>query len=428
MPLFRCYRVDSPTIRHAHMLISAYAWAMRTYSYKAKLNAHTHQNLAEFLTQQRLLYNGALQERIDCYQKTGRSIGLYDQRGSLTTLRRDDEWFRKFDRWCQDSALVRVDRAFQRFFRQGRGFPRFKSYRRGVMSFETLHKKPTFNGKYGYVKLKGIGRFRWRQDHRCDDRSKVKVLRVVQRPTGIFIQLVCDDKPQRLGLNQAIGIDVGVHLRAALSDGTVFPRHTPDRVEIRRLQRALSRCEPGSNGRKKRRQALARVCYRARVRRHNDLHRLTSEIVKHHGKWIAVEDLDIQAMTASATGMETCPGCQVKQKTGLNRSILDQNWGTFIMQLDYKAASAGGQLVRVDPKHTTQQCSSCGGLPDKALTLNDRWYQCEHCGYRDDRDVNASKNVLLKGLALFDAGGSLPAVSATGRQNQDISPDRHGTV
>ena len=132
---------------------------MITYTYKAKLNAHTHRNLAEFLTQQRLLYNGALQERIDCYQKTGESVGLYDQRGSLTTIRHTDEWFRKFDRWCQDSALVRVDRAFKRLFREGRGFPRFKSVKRGVMSFETLHKKPTFNGKYGYVKLRGIGRF-----------------------------------------------------------------------------------------------------------------------------------------------------------------------------------------------------------------------------------------------------------------------------
>ena len=204
--------------------------------------------------------------------------------------------------------------------------------------------------------------------------------------------------------------------------------HTPDRADIRRLQRALSRCEAGSNGRKKRRQTLARACYRARVRRHNALHRLTSEIVKHHGKWIAVEDLDIQAMTASAAGTIESPGRQVQKKSGLNRSILDQNWGTFIAQLDYKAASAGGQLVRVDPKHTTQRCSNCGGLPDKALTLKDRWYECTHCGYRDDRDVNAAKNVLLKGLALFDAGGSVPAVSATERQNQDMSPDRHGTV
>ena len=401
---------------------------MITYTYKAKLNAHTHRNLAEFLTQQRLLYNGALQERIDCYQKTGESIGLFDQRGSLTTIRHTDEWFGKFDRWCQDSALVRVDRAFKRFFREGRGFPRFKSAKRGVMSFETLQKKPTFNGKYGFVMIKGIGRFRWRQDHRCDARDQVKVVRVVQRPTGIFIQLVCDHEIQRLGLNRAIGIDVGVRVSAALSDRTLIPRHTPDRTEIRRKQRALSRCEPGSNQRRKRRQALARACYRARVQRHNAIHRLTSDIVKYHGKWIAVEDLDIQAMTASAAGTVACPGRQVKQKTGLNRSILEQNWGTFINQLDYKAASAGGQLVRVDPKQTTQRCSHCGGLPVTKLTRNDRWYHCTHCGNGDDRDVNASKNVLLKGLARFDAGGAIPAVSATEKQNQDISSDRRRTV
>ena len=401
---------------------------MITYTYKAKLNAHTHRNLAEFLTQQRLLYNGALQERIDCYQKTGESIGLFDQRGSLTTIRHTDEWFGKFDRWCQDSALVRVDRAFKRFFREGRGFPRFKSAKRGVMSFETLQKKPTFNGKYGFVMIKGIGRFRWRQDHRCDARDQVKVVRVVQRPTGIFIQLVCDHEIQRLGLNRAIGIDVGVRVSAALSDGTLIPRHTPDRTEIRRKQRALSRCKPGSNQHKKRRQALARACYRARVQRHNAIHRLTSDIVKYHGKWIAVEDLDIQAMTASAAGTVECPGRQVQQKTGLNRSILEQNWGTFITQLDYKAASAGGQLVRVDPKQTTQRCSRCGGLPVTKLTLNDRWYHCTHCGNGDDRDVNASKNVLLKGLARFDAGGAIPAVSATEKRNQDLSSDRRRTV
>ena len=369
-----------------------------------------------------------MQERIDCYQKTRGSIGLYDQRGSLTTIRQADEWFRKFDRWCQDSALVRVDRAFKRFFKQGHGFPRFKAYRRGVQSFETLHKKPTFNGKYGYVKLKGIGRFRWRQDGRCDDRNKVKVVRVVKRPTEVFIQLVCDEKIRRIGLNRAIGIDVGVHLRAALSDGTVFARHIPDRADIKRKQRALSRCKLGSNRRMKRRQALARACYRDRVRRHHALHRLTNEIVTYHGKWLALEDLDIQAMTASASGTVANPGRGVKQKAGLNRSILEQNWGMFITQLDYKAASAGGQVVRVDPKHTTQRCSACGGLPAKALTLNERWYHCTHCGYHDDRDVNASKNALLKGLGLFDAGGSLPAVSATENQNQDIGLDRHGTV
>ncbi len=212
-----------------------------TYTYKAKLNPHTHRNLAEFLAQQRMLYNGALQERLDCYQKTGGSIGLYDQRGSLTKIRQDDGWFRKFDRWCQDSALVRVDRAFQRFFKQGHGFPRFKAYRRGVQSFETLHKKPTFKGKYGYVKLKGIGRLRWRLDGRCDDRHEVKVVRVVKHPTGVFVQLVCDEQVRRSGLRHAICIDVGVHSCAALSNGTVFLGHRQDQADIKRKQRALSR-------------------------------------------------------------------------------------------------------------------------------------------------------------------------------------------
>ncbi len=100
-------------------------------------------------------------------------------------IRQSDEWFRKFDRWCQDSALVRVDRAFKRFFKQGHGFPRFKAYRRGVQSFESLYKKPTFSGKYGYVKVKGIGRFRWlSSDNQGENPATIKVRMPPARALG----------------------------------------------------------------------------------------------------------------------------------------------------------------------------------------------------------------------------------------------------
>ena len=136
---------------------------------------------------------------------------------------------------------------------------------------------------------------------------------------------------------------------------------------------------------------------------------MTTEIIKEHGKWIAVEDLNIRGMTRR--------GCNSRV---LNRSVREQTWGEFTQQLAYKALSAGGQLVKVDPKNTTQMCSSCGKLPPMKLTLQDRLYVCEHCGHMQDRDLNASRNIAQRGSVLLSGG--LPDVRAL------CGLSTHGTV
>ena len=90
---------------------------MRTYTYKAKLSSQTHKNLDEFLEQQRQLWNGALEERIDGYKKTGNSISFYDQCKSLTRIRSDDAEFRKFHSRAQRSVLNRLHKSYQHFFK-----------------------------------------------------------------------------------------------------------------------------------------------------------------------------------------------------------------------------------------------------------------------------------------------------------------------
>ncbi|MCY4657928.1 MAG: transposase, partial [Gammaproteobacteria bacterium] len=98
--------------------------------------------------------------------------------------------------------------------------------------------------------------------------------------------------------------------------------------------------------------------------------------------------------------------------------ILEQNWGQFIQQLAYKAESAGGKLVKVDPNNTTQRCSACDALPQEKLTLADRWYYCSTCGHSEDRDINAAKNILLKGLEALNLGGSSPGAWVEGRETE----------
>ena len=89
-------------------------------------------------------------------------------------------------------------------------------------------------------------------------------------------------------------------------------------------------------------------------------------------------------------------------KKSMNRNMLEQTWGRFYQLLTYKAENAGGWVKRVNPKNTTQRCSSCGELPEKKLTLRDRMYECKFCGHSMDRDLNASINILREGLSPQD--------------------------
>ena len=368
---------------------------MRTYTYRVKLSRQSHSNLNYFLEQQRQLYNGALQERIGCYEKTGRTITAYDQCKSLTGIRADDPDFSQFHAGSQRSALFRLDKAYKRFFKHG-GFPRFRGWGR-LRSFEAARVKPSFKDRYGSVKIKGIGSFRWRLDGRFT-KEQVKLVRIIKYPKGVYIQLICDVDPQIEGLNKPIGIDVGVKERAILSDGAMIPKRQVDDTEIKQLQRKVARAKRGSNSRKKKVLHLRKAHHRKNIRNRNELHQITTAIIRQHGKWVAVEDLLIKNMTAHGGS----------HKRGLNRSILEQNWGQFIRLLTYKAESAGGELVKVNPKNTTQRCSACGSLPQVKLTLADRWYHCAVCGHSEDRDINAAKNILLEGLLALISGGKIP--------------------
>ena len=148
-------------------------------------------------------------------------------------------------------------------------------------------------------------------------------------------------------------------------------------------------------GTKEKKEALARESRRIAVRRKHAVHRLTTDIIQRHSANLVVEALKITNMTAKGGS----------RKRGLNRAMLSQSLSMVVNHLVYKAESAGGKVVFVDPRNTTQQCSACGGMPPDRLTLSDRVYACVHCGHVQDRDVNAARNIRMKGLAHFTRPG-----------------------
>ena len=378
----------------------------RTLFFRARLSKSTHTSLEAFLDEMRHLWNAALEERISAYRKAGVSISWVDQFKSLTEIRRDLPEYAGVSVAAQRSVLKRLDRAFAAFFRRnaaGRtpGFPRFRSKHRGIHSFEVPAPTIRRQGRYNVVSVKGIGKFRFAGE--ID--GTPKVLRIVRTPIRVKVQIVVKKEAAEVADLRAptgrppLGIDAGIRYRAALSSGRTVPGRRLDRTELIRRQRILSRARRGSNGRCKKRQALARTWQRVTERERGMLHELTSDLVRGHGARFYVEDLKIPNMMRNGR---------------LARSIAEQNWGTFVLLLTYKAEEAGGWVRKVPPHHTSQLCSACGAMPQKKLTLADRTYECASCGYAEDRDVNAAKNILQVGLRLHPPGGAPPGAPGGG--------------
>lgn len=139
----------------------------------------------------------------------------------------------------------------------------------------------------------------------------------------------------------------------------------------------------------------------ANIRR-DYLHKTSTAISKNHAV-IVIEDLQVRNMSKSAAGTIENKGRNVKAKSGLNKSILDQGWFEFRRQLEYKQAWQGGQLIAVPPQYTSQRCACCGHTAKANRTTQSR-FECMVCGHAENADVNAARNILAAGLAVLACG------------------------
>ena len=374
---------------------------LRNYSFTANLSRPVHERLDSFLREQKDLWNAGLEERIAAYQK-GHRVAYRQQQGELTEWRQDSPENRRFSASAQRSALRRLDKAFQSFFRRVKagekpGFPRFKPAHR-MRSFETEQFSIHTKGQAHSVAVKGIGRFRFKGA--LPDEGKAKVFRVVKTARRVSVCLTWELPALRLvDPRPPVGMDVGVDNLYALSNGEIAPGVARDKGRIKHFQRKLARAKKGSNNRVKKRASLAKACQSERERTAGHLHELTARLIKEHGARWFVEDLAIQKMTAKGKA----------HKRGLNRSILERGWGSFINKLTYKAESTGGWVEKVNAAYTSKTCNKCGGV-NHHMGRTDPM-DCAHCNHQDHRDVNAAKNMLLGDWVSLAGGASRHARS-----------------
>ncbi len=393
----------------------------RTYRHAARMTEAGHRRLDETLGLLQRLYNAALEERIDAWRKAGKSISFTDQCKSLTEIREDDEAYRALPVRIEQPVLRRLDKAMKAFFRrvkEGRkpGFPRFRaaarfrSFDHEAVKYEPHTVRLDRERGRGVFRVKGLPPFRFELRRELPPDEDLRVVRVVRRARRVEVQLIFEvdvPDPATGAPENPVGLDMGVSAFAALSDGRMLERSRRRQKRLRRAQRILSRARRGSGSRRKKRRAFQRAQEREADRRRQELFRLADELTKKHDL-IAVEDLRIPNMTRKGAGAG---------KRGLNRSILEQNWGEFRLILGHKAESAGVRLAEVDPAHTSQDCSGCGARVPKKLHV--RVHACPECGLRLDRDVNAARNVLAR--ALREGGWDSPAAPPA-RSSRDGRP------
>ena len=360
----------------------------KTYQIRGYSSRVGYARIREVLRACRWLYNRSLAERRNVYRACGKGMTKFTQMKQLTRLRTEQQSWRELSILVARGVLVRLDRAFQAFFRRVKagekpGYPRFQ----GAGRFQCIELAEVTPGmvKDNRIRIKGLPVIRIRPSRPLLDSSQLKSLRLVMHGRILSVDLVYAEQENPLLHNaDAVGIDMGVNERMTLSDGSTVERRIVDCKRERRLQRAISRKHKGSNSRRKAVVAFAREKRRNTIRNRNVCHRITIDLVRRFGH-IAIEALQIRNMTAAGGSY----------KKGLNREVLGQTWGVIRQQLVYKAEWAGRQLVEVNPAYTSRTCSACGFVNGKARAY--QIFACSECGHVQDRDVNAARNILARG-------------------------------
>lgn len=373
----------------------------KAFKFKLEPTVEQEKILFEWLSHLRGLFNLALEHRILNYQQFRKSMNYYDQANELPELKKVATWLEEVPSQCLQQKLKDVESAYKKFFSQGSGFPKFKKRGEGESArFPDPKKfKVSFrNGKRtSFVKLPKIGSVRFVSSREIE--GQIKNATITKRVDGYYISFQTEIETTVFQTRRnPIGIDRGVRTMSMTSDGECLeiPLEKIRLLEenLRRAQKSLSRKSNGSKNRSKHRIRVAKIHQKITNVRNDSLHKISTQLAKSHGM-IVLEDLKVKNMSASAKGTPEEPGKKVKQKSGLNRSIIRQGWGELERQLAYKLLWSGGELIKVKPHFTSQACNQCGHIEKTNRSKEN--FACRSCGHKDHADINAAKNILALG-------------------------------
>src|SRR5437660_11790820 len=362
---------------------------MKTFEYRLYMKKEQAHLLMACLAKSRQIYNSMLEMVKQQYEEQGTFPSKYDLKNAFK-----GHGSEHVPATTVQMLADRLTKSLKRFLAAkandipGMGFPRFKKPNRWHSIQLRQYGKDAYlhEDKKHLIVPKKLGHFLKIKLHRPIEGTP-KTVHLVHRADGHWYALiVCETEPQTDHApndcqHPAIGIDVG--LKSFLTDSAGHTVENPrfyrtSQKTLRRKQRQLSRRKKGSHRRRKAARSTAQTHLKIK-RQRRDFHSKTAKQYAERYQVIAVEKLSILNMV---------------QNHALAKSIMDASWGAFLDILEAKAASAGHQVIRVNPRYTSQKCHKCGEVVQKSLSV--RTHICPFCGYMADRDVNAAQNILKR--------------------------------
>lgn len=336
----------------------------------------------------RFVYNYYLAKRIEIYEKSKETFNYYSCAKDLTRLKKELTWLKEAESTSLQSSLRNLDEAYQKFFKEHIGFPKFKSKKTHKFSYtckRVLNNIELINSKK--LKLPKIGVVNIKND--LPIQGRILSATVSQVPSGKYYVSICCDNTHIEPFEKTgaiVGIDLGIKDFAITSDGLKIsnPRYLKQTLDkLAKLQRELSRKTRGSSNYNKARIKVARVQEHIANQRKDFLHKLSTQLIKDYDI-ICLEDLKVSNMLKNHK---------------LARSIADVSWATFVSYLTYKSVWYDKQISKISTFFpSSQTCNVCGEKFPLTKDPAVREWTCPSCSSKLDRDINAATNILNEGL------------------------------
>lgn len=390
----------------------------RGFKFELRPNGMQIQLMMQFCGCARYVYNRTLSLEKSLYKKDSKHSFKYSEAANrLPGWKKKNPFLKKCHSQVLQQSLKDLDRAYTNFFEKRGNVPKYKKkYRHDSIRFPQGVELDEVKQQ---IRLPKIGWMGYRKSR--DIIGTIKNVTVSRRGEKWDVSIQTEYEVVSSAPNPSeIGIDMGVKRFATLSNGDfVEPLNAfkQEQEKLAKLQRKLARQKKGSRNSRKTKRKIVRLHRYIADSRRDFLHKTSTKIAKNHSI-ICVEDLKVSNMSASARGTKESPGKNVKQKSGLNRSILDQGWYGFFQMLSYKLEQRGGKLIKVDPRNTSRTCPRCG-LASAENRKSQATFACIGCGYRSNADEVGAINILRAGRARLacETSGAVRPLSAGTQRN-----------
>lgn len=366
-------------------------------------NKTQENNLNSLLGSYRFVYNQCLAYKKQRYESEKLNTNLSDLGHFFhQDLRKEYEWLTEHNTKVLKQSIINLEQAYANFFKQGKGFPKFKSKhdeQKARFPKEAVTSKTFDEESFRLNLTKTIRGLKFE----CSDRDKnylyinkekIKSVTITKKKCGHFYATILIDGDLLRNItpandNKSVGIDLGIKSLLTLSDGTNIENPKwirSNQKQLKKLQKQLSKKQKGSNNRYKAKLKLAKKHEQIKNQKQDFLHNLTTKIVSEN-QVIILEDLNVSGMMKNHK---------------LAKSIQELGLYEMRRQLEYKSSWYGRKLVFIDRFFPSSKTCSCCGWKNNNLKLSDREFICEGCSLIIDRDENAAINIENEGLRLLE--------------------------